>query len=367
MKPYLSLITTSIALALDGSLLLHGQSASSGGASASAGGSGGGDTQVATVTVQSTEPAEPEDPARPPGAKALAQIQNDSLPVQIVVQDQLGKAQEQLAMLNDQLNHLRGNSSRTLILRSADADPKEQGNLEEDLAVMSHILDKAVAGEPGDQPAGHSAAGINLLFMPGSNPLRNLYLDGYGALFMLNVNFPLLAPPAEPGTTKEAQPTNSAWEEARHELYGQPDEDGKMSPWGADHVGPPGEAYSEEKVSQLKAALLDALKNGANIRGLKADDWISVCVVGESTAKEFRARAKTYGAGGGGYGSADAFAGLPGGMKWKAFGTIPVRHTVMTLRVKKSDVDAFAKGDLDAAKFQKKVSIATYVSGGGQE
>jgi hypothetical protein len=34
--------------------------------------------------------------------------------------------------------------------------------------------------------------------------------------------------------------------------------------------------------------------------------------------------------------------------------------TVLTIRVKKSDIDAFAKGDLDLEQFQKKVKIFTY-------
>ena len=35
-------------------------------------------------------------------------------------------------------------------------------------------------------------------------------------------------------------------------------------------------------------------------------------------------------------------------------------ETVMTIRVKKSDVDALAKGNLDLAGFRKKASIQTY-------
>jgi hypothetical protein len=34
--------------------------------------------------------------------------------------------------------------------------------------------------------------------------------------------------------------------------------------------------------------------------------------------------------------------------------------TVLTIRVKKSDVDDFAKGELDFEQFQKKVDIFTY-------
>jgi hypothetical protein len=362
MKNYFTLIITSAALTVGGNRTLHGQSGSAG--LAAGDGAAGGSADVTTVTVQSPEP--PEAP-EPPTSGRTTVIRTDIQPVQLDAQEQIEKAQSQLDILNDQFFHASGTTSPTLVLRSADADPKDDENLEEDLAVMSHILDKAAAGERASRPGARSAAGINILFAPAPTPPRNLYLDGYGALFMINVNFPLLAPPAEAGTAKAAQPTNSAWEEARHELYGHGDQNGNKGPWGADRVGGPGEPYSEERVAQLKAALLDALKNGTNIRTLKTDDWITVCVLGPSVAGEFRAQVKKDGAGGGGYGpQANPFAN-PAASNWKAFGTVPPHHSVLTVRVKKSDVDAFAKGDLDAAKFQKKVNVLNYISGGGQE
>ena len=41
-----------------------------------------------------------------------------------------------------------------------------------------------------------------------------------------------------------------------------------------------GEEYSEQKVAQLKDALLESLKSATNIRNLKSDDSITVCVFG---------------------------------------------------------------------------------------
>jgi hypothetical protein len=38
----------------------------------------------------------------------------------------------------------------------------------------------------------------------------------------------------------------------------------------------------------------------------------------------------------------------------------PPSATVLTIRAKKSDVDAFAKGELDFEQFQQKVEIFTY-------
>src|SRR6266542_3854640 len=95
-----------------------------------------------------------------------------------------------------------GGPVRTLVIRTSDTDAKAQANLEEDLAVMSRILDKAL-----DQKLNvdhrQRAMGIDVFFAPGSSPIRSLYLEGYGALFLLSVNFPLLPPPEKPESTKD--------------------------------------------------------------------------------------------------------------------------------------------------------------------
>src|ERR1051325_11675602 len=87
--------------------------------------------------------------------------------------------------------HVLGAPARTggqpLIVRSSDAAAKNLPNLQEDLAIMSRILSKAAGRE------GHEAAmGIVLSALPGSRHPQSIYLEGYGALFLLNVKFPLV-------------------------------------------------------------------------------------------------------------------------------------------------------------------------------
>src|SRR5204862_5958190 len=91
------------------------------------------------------------------------------------------------------VNKGRGGPGKALVIRTSDSDAKEQANLEEDLAVMSRILDKTMSKNLDDDRA-NRFMGISVLFAPGSGSIRNLYLEGYGALFLLNVNFPLLPP-----------------------------------------------------------------------------------------------------------------------------------------------------------------------------
>src|SRR5437899_12478758 len=169
-----------------------------------------------------------------------------------------------------------GSPGQSLVIRSSELDPKEQANLEEDLAVMSHLLEKGVGGSLGPQPQGSSVLGVNVIFAPGHSPMRGLYLEGYGALFTLSVGFPLLPSPKN-DEEKENPSTDSAWNEARQEVYGQQRIDGKA-------VYVRGEEYDERKVNRLKDAVLEALKNATHIRGLKNDDSITVCVFGGGAA-----------------------------------------------------------------------------------
>jgi len=234
---------------------------------------------------------------------------------------------------------------KPLVIRSANTDPKEQTNLEEDLAVMTHIFDKSLDDLPGGRPRGGiKAAGIDVVFAPGLTPMRTLYLDGYGALFLLNVNFPLVPPPQK--SEREKPAVDSAWTEAHEELFGQ------------DEKGSPGmfDDYNEEKVSKLKESLFESLKNATNIRGLKAEDSVTVCVFGSSSGSA-RAKAKAK--------KAALMAKEDGAMLWTTDGPLDgqARQTVLTLRVKKSDIDSYAKGKLNLDEFQKRARSTAYVSG----
>jgi hypothetical protein len=226
-------------------------------------------------------------------------------------------------------------------------EPKGQADLEEDLAVMGHILDKAMDELPARSHL-HTAMGIDVFVGPGSSAMRNFYLEGYGAVFSLNVGFPLLPPPpkAEPKTEQgEADP---AWEEARQEL--------QVGGTGPRAAG--GEAYSEETVKALKDRLLESLKSAANIRHMQARDFVTVCVFGGGSGGMVTAK-----------GTARASAGTRPGME--PFSTWVLtdhgggqRGTIMTVRAKKADIDAYAKGDLDSEQFRKRTQLETYAGGG---
>jgi len=273
------------------------------------------------------------------------------------MRSQLDRAKQQLAEVHTRVGGLvrrfGEGPGQPLVVRTSESDPKTQANLEEDLSVMSRILDKAARDDNDERP--RHAMGINVLFGPGPKPIHSLYLEGYGTLFLVNVGFPLLPPPQKPEPPKEDQQRSSTWEETRRELYGQ-----RKQRKGA---GPPLEEYSEEKVARLKDALLEALKNAANIRDLKADEWVTVSVFGGAPVGVVR--------------QMSIFKRSPDDaeeLEDEIVSTnvpepLPARATVMNIRVKKSDIEAFAKGNLNLDEFRKKTqsTIATRASDGGME
>src|SRR5208337_789596 len=132
-----------------------------------------------------------------------------------------------------------------------------------------------------------------------------------------------------------------AWEAARQELYSTRAEEG---------VGVGSyEAYDEEKVNKLKTTLLESVKDATNIRGLKPEDVVTICVAGGPAAGKVWHKVLAAGSGGGGV----------------SFRSPANRQSILTLRVKKSDIDAFAKGKIGLDDFQKRAQIATYPGSAG--
>ncbi len=239
-----------------------------------------------------------------------------------------------------------------LIVRSSAMDAKEEARLTEDLAIMDHLLGKAVEDFGGNR--GGMAMGIDVFGSPGASGSRSFYLEEYGALFILNCGMPLVAAQPRPEEKSGEPPVDSAWEEAKREVYGQAS--APLMP------GAPGEAFNAEKLQKLTDALIDALRNVKNIRGLRSDDAVTVCLLGTPAAPEHPGKEA-------GPGPVppprpnSAYA--PPAPGWTALYTEgrPQQETVMTLRVKKTDADALAKGSIKPDEFRQKVRVERYQAG----
>jgi len=256
---------------------------------------------------------------------------------------------------------------KVLVIPAAEVKKEELAAIMEDMQVMSHILDKRFKGS-------RQVEGVFLdfgdFFGRDSRVTQAIYLQGYGALFLMEWNFPLSPSPKEPETKAEKaeEPADTVWESARQEMFSPQESRG----------GPefrPGQEYDAEKVEQLKRDLVRTLKHAANIRNLKADEWIILSVTGADrqageiieykvfksspTSRQSassRGEGRGYGGYGGGMGGYGGFGFGIGGFGREGFPS----STVLTIRAKKSDVDAFAKGELDFEQFQKQVKIIMY-------
>ena len=202
-------------------------------------------------------------------------------------------------------------AATALVIPTAEIKPEDLITIMEDLNVMARIFDKKLAQL---QPLrARFRSGLGWTFSSrDSCSTGAMYIQGYGALFLTNVDFPLSPPPkAEEVKETEEEAIDPVWEQMKQEMY-EP-EDVSRRRRTDDR---PEEKYDPEKVENLKSTLIKALKHAANIRGLKPDEWVNVATVSSST--------------------------------------------ILTVRAKKSDIDTFSKGELDFDEFRQKVVIFTY-------
>ncbi len=285
----------------------------------------------------------------------------------------------------------RTGGRKVLVIPDSDVKPEELDALTQDLLVMSHILDerfkesrtiKGVFTDFGD------------FFGRDSRETEAIYIQGYGALFLMEVNFAFSPPPKE--QEKEAEKTEDVdptWQRAKQKIFSPKGPGG-----GSDFVSE--ESYSAEKIDQLKTELIKTLKHASNIRNLKADEWVILTVIGKgrqpgkfyeyfyrntppssgssTSGRLGRSSSRLSSSRGGGFGGGFSVSGSSasyggdytdsstggyvgggyGGMEYGEMG--PPSATILTIRAKKSDVDAFAKGELDFEQFQQIVQIFMY-------
>jgi len=232
--------------------------------------------------------------------------------------------------------------------------------LTEDMTIMCRIFDKSVPSSRtsvGFAYGGRSDVFQYTFGQPAAGA-QGLYLDGYGALFFLHVDDPLLPiEPTDPAQAKPAAPVDSVWSQTIQEMTGQQDdtEPGSRS----------APAYDAQKVENLKKTLIRTLAHASNIRARRPQDVITVVVgpLDDSRAYGYARALETrlgsmYSSGSG------ADAGHTRGRR-SARGA-PVPAPVMIMRAGKADIDAFARGQLTAAQFTEKVEILWSRPGGNE-
>ena len=268
-------------------------------------------------------------------------------------------------------------SRKVLVIPNTEIKAEELVSITQDLQVMAHIFHKIFTGP-------RLTEGIFMdygdFFGRGSRATEAVCLQGYGVLFLMEVNIPLSSPPKtkEQEKDEKTQKADSVWQQAQQEIF-QP----APTRTGALDF----EIYDAEKVEELKSRLIKALKHAANMKNLEPDELIILTVIGKGLKSNARISytgvsgseisawpaggAVSYGrAGFGRHGEQDGSYSGDGRGRYSRAKSLPVisasASTVLTIRAKKLDIDAFAKGELDYDKFREKVQILIYPSLGQQ-
>lgn len=232
-----------------------------------------------------------------------------------------------------------------LVVPTPDLPAENQAELTEDLSIMCRIFDKSVPAGGGVGFAyGDRVDSLRWVIGQQSLGTQGLYLDGYGALFFLRVDYPLAPTEKEgAGQTRPKESVDSIWSQTARELSGQP-QDEAQSPRNAP-------AYDAQKVENLKKTLIKTLAHASNIRMRRPQDVITLVVGAWGDSGGFaygRYRSTGWGA--------SAIAPRSGAATPPSAARNPTA-ALLILRVTKADVDAFAKSQLTPAQFTEKVQI----------
>jgi hypothetical protein len=271
-------------------------------------------------------------------------------------------------------------SRNVLVVPAEEVEPEDLAAITEDMQIMSHILDERFKETRRVQGI---FTDFGDFFGRDNRQTEAIYLQGYGVLFSMEVNFAFSPPPEsqEQQADQTTEPVDSTWQRARQQMF---------SPRDARMAGGSGstEEYDSQMVEELKRDLITTLKHAANIRGVQPEEWIILTVIGGGRESGggfgggfmmggmggMYGGTSSGGAGGfsGGFGASGGYGGgMTGGMGGGMMGgmggcmggfggTSVSAATVLTIRAKKSDIDAYAKDEQLLEQFRRKVQIIIY-------
>jgi len=282
-------------------------------------------------------------------------------------------------------------SRKVLVVPTEEVKAEDLAAITEDMQVMSYILDERFKETRRIQGV---FIDFGDFFGRDNRQTEATYLQGYGVLFAMEVNFAFSPPPAQqkPESEQPGEQVDSTWQRAKQEVF-SPQE----SP-GVGMSGSPDE-YNSRMVEELQRDLIATLQHAANIRALQPDEWVILTVIGgrpqfggpvpmmggfsSMPGGSAGAMGGMGGFGGGVYGGMGTGmgggmmyggmgGGMGGGMMGGGMGGMGMGMggmagagefspaTVLTIRAKKSDIDAFANGEIDFERFKENVKTLMY-------
>jgi hypothetical protein len=208
----------------------------------------------------------------------------------------------------------------------------------EDLNIMSRILDKKV-GRAQDSRIALLGEYIRLdSLLRGSHSTTQtqaMYVQGYAALFFMNVDFPL-SPPPEVRVERVKEGADPVWEQIKRQITPSDKDLGLEYMHQRDAAA---RQYDKDVVEQLKTDLVKALKHAANIRNLKPDESVILVVAG----------------------TRPGLVVAEHGDEQHRYQYIQSENQplMLTIRAKKADIDAYAAAKTDYDKFRQRTAILT--------
>jgi len=254
------------------------------------------------------------------------------------------------------LGHSGGRA--VLVVPAAELKPEDLAEITEDMTVMSRIFENKLSQARLSTARASLFIGFDPFSVHNSGTVEAVYLEGYAALFLMKVSFPLSPSPEEKEEkkTEEVEDTDPLWTQMRQEIYAPEEADRRRR---ADDR--PEEKYDAEKVEEMKGTLVKTLKHATNIRTLKPDQLVILTVIGDQSQSAIT-MTRSYVFSGRSRGRSSGVVLPEPGAEAGSF--LP---TVLTICAKKSDIDAFAKGELSFDQFRQRTKIFTSYAKVGKE
>jgi len=204
-----------------------------------------------------------------------------------------------------------------LLVLTSPTKAEDLANVTLDLNIMSRILDNKLGRAQRRARFGSLIELDDLLGgsrQPGATQTQAMYVQGYAALFFMNVDFPL-SPPPQVQVQKVKEGADPVWEQTKRGMMASDKELGLEYMHQRDVAA---RQYDKDTVEQLKATLIKALKHAANIRNLKADESVILMASGTEASS-----------------------------------------LILTIRAKKADMDAYSTGKMTDDEFRQRTAILT--------
>ncbi|MCJ7777593.1 MAG: hypothetical protein MUP16_04695 [Sedimentisphaerales bacterium] len=318
-----------------------------------------------TAGSASTQPAPAPEPPETPQVEVAAQSLQEAQEQMKAAQKQMEETQKQTIAAQKQMKSTgrsivlptflpHSDTGSILVIPTSEMKAEELAAIVEDMTVMARIIDKQLGKEQYKQMWGYGD------FFGQGRVAQTMYLQGYGALFLRKVDFPLSPPPVVQEQDKETKKegVDPIWEQTRRDMYEPQEDRGRREER-------PEEKYDAEKVENLKTNIIKALKHAANIRSLKPDESVVITITGSGDSSKAK-RIVSFGGGFGVFGESGRVIVQNQDRRSTgiAIPTLPSDSgfsstTTLIIRAKRADIDAFAKGEMDLEKFRQRVQIFT--------